>query len=1020
MGMGKSDRIGRWLLSLFGVFIVVYSLLVLGFIATTPDLGLRCLMIKSGDVSIEGGSSQPNGIAIQRFVSATGALEGANPKSGDRLLEIARQPIATFMDFTRQLAALRNAEIPPGGHLYSDADVRTEGDLLPPIVQNSAGERYVEVRFRHGREARRSWLRLRNLPVREVAVSIVWFVLQFCILTVSALAFWTRPFDRQARLFFSMCVVTLGAFTGGTHWWLIAYNVWLTIPFVVCALLLPVVTLHFFLTYPQLHTLLSRFPRPTLVAIYLLPALVTVLFVGGIAYSAWRYDRAAPAGEIHTILATIDDGIYGAIGLAAAYFLATIVVLVNSFFTTRTPLLRRQVQWILWAALIATVPVGYTLYLARFQKEQFALGAHSLPMFAASLLFMLAYAVGIARYKLMLIDEVLSRGMWYYVVSLLVTVGFSAVIATGGLVAMYHERRIGQNVVPVGVLAVVAVLLINWGRERLQRMVDRRFFREKFQLDKALQRMNASVERAADPGTLAERMLACCLDLLGVDRAALYLRDATRGVLQLTASVGIDDVPLDIEDDRELLTVLAGESGGQVGAGSAADSPAPLWLRKLDIDLLHALELDGNLAGVLLLGTKRNGTPYTAEDLALLTSLGQITTVAVHSARAHQAAARLSDELQAKTDKIAEQQRLISMMQTEIVSRQQTGVAAEEPAFRRELIKGSSLAIQRVLETVRKVSGSQSSVLIRGESGTGKELLALALHENSPRRDGPMISVHCGALSAGLLESELFGHVKGAFTGAHRDKVGRFELANGGTLFLDEIGDISLETQIKLLRVLQQREFEPVGGSHTVQVDVRLIAATHQNLERLIAEGKFREDLYYRLNVISITLPPLRERLDDLFELAVHFLARAATRSGKLITHLEDEALEALKQYGWPGNIRELENAIERAVVLAEGPAVTLADLPPAISERGADALRDPVVNDDFHRAHDSPARRRTKRERAAANATGEQPQQSPAAERDALIAALASCGGNKAQAARRLGMPRSTFFSKLKKYSLE
>jgi hypothetical protein len=224
-------------------------------------------MIKSGDDSIV--DEQAPGIAIQRFVSDTGALEGSNPQSGDRLLEIARQPISTFMDFTRQLAALRNAEIPPGGHLYSDSDVKTQGDLLPPIVQNSEGERYVEVVFQQANEIRRSWLRLHNLPVREVAVSIVWFILQFCILAVSAVAFWTRPFDRQARLFFSMCVVTLGAFTGGTHWWLIAYNVWLTLPFVVCALLLPVVTLHFFLAYPQPHSLLARFPRPLLAALYL-------------------------------------------------------------------------------------------------------------------------------------------------------------------------------------------------------------------------------------------------------------------------------------------------------------------------------------------------------------------------------------------------------------------------------------------------------------------------------------------------------------------------------------------------------------------------------------------------------------------------------------------------------------------------------------------------------------------------------------------------------------------------------
>ena len=311
------------------------------------------------------------------------------------------------------------------------------------------------------------------------------------------------------------------------------------------------------------------------------------------------------------------------------------------------------------------------------------------------------------------------------------------------------------------------------------------------------------------------------------------------------------------------------------------------------------------------------------------------------------------------------------------------------------------------METVRKVSSSDASVLIRGESGTGKELLAEAIHQNSPRKQGPMVKVHCGALSAGLLESELFGHVKGAFTGAHRDRAGRFEMANGGTLFLDEIGDISLETQIKLLRVLQEREFEPVGGTRTVQVDVRLITATHQNLEKLIADGRFREDLFYRLNVITITSPPLRERPDDIIELAMYFMSRAAQRLSKSIQQIEGVALERLKHYAWPGNIRELENAIERAVVLAEGERITLHDLPQEI-------LAGPSV-------WQSTEHRKAKRISGPATpiTTPAEAENTLDTELRQLRAALEQCGGNKAEAARLLGMPRSTFFSKLKKFAL-
>jgi transcriptional regulator with PAS, ATPase and Fis domain len=365
------------------------------------------------------------------------------------------------------------------------------------------------------------------------------------------------------------------------------------------------------------------------------------------------------------------------------------------------------------------------------------------------------------------------------------------------------------------------------------------------------------------------------------------------------------------------------------------------------------------------------------------------------------------------------------MLQAEITSRQQVEPPPpESEPFRRDQIKGSSTAIRVVLETVRKVSGSQSSVLVRGESGTGKELLAQAIHDNSPRRGGPMVSVHCGALSAGLLESELFGHVKGSFTGAHRDKLGRFEMADGGTLFLDEIGDISLETQIKLLRVLQEREFEPVGGTKRIRVDVRLIAATHQNLERLISEGRFREDLFYRLNVISITLPALRERQDDIVELALHFLNRAAERAGKRVTHFEEPVMEALRRYNWPGNIRELENAIERSVVMAEGAVITLHDLPAGIATarhvKGALFESKPSRLLPAHAASPDITSPATGSRLAVAKPAVKDTAKDRAAERQRLVDALARSNGNKAEAARLVGLPRSTFFSKLKKYRIE
>jgi transcriptional regulator with GAF, ATPase, and Fis domain len=238
-----------------------------------------------------------------------------------------------------------------------------------------------------------------------------------------------------------------------------------------------------------------------------------------------------------------------------------------------------------------------------------------------------------------------------------------------------------------------------------------------------------------------------------------------------------------------------------------------------------------------------------------------------------------------------------------------------------ELI-GTSEPWQRLMQQVRSVAATDSTVLITGETGVGKELIARALHFGSGRRTRPLVKVNCAAISAGLVESELFGHVKGAFTGAFEKRVGRFELAHGGSIFLDEIGELPLESQVRLLRVLQEQEFEPVGSSTTQQVDVRVIAATNRNLAECVQNGTFRADLFFRLNVIPLHVPPLRERTPDITPLALHFLARAARKTGKAIRGIGTAALEQMLRYEWPGNVRELENLIERAVVLSAGPAL--------------------------------------------------------------------------------------------------
>ena len=259
-------------------------------------------------------------------------------------------------------------------------------------------------------------------------------------------------------------------------------------------------------------------------------------------------------------------------------------------------------------------------------------------------------------------------------------------------------------------------------------------------------------------------------------------------------------------------------------------------------------------------------------------------------------------------------------------------ILSEEVEERHRLIVGESGKMKDAVDLAKKSAGSSATVLLLGESGTGKEIFARAIHNWSERKDRPFIAINSVGLSRELLESELFGHEQGAFTGAHRRKTGKIELAHGGTIFFDEIGDVSRELQAKLLRFLQEREFERVGGVTPIPVDVRIIAATNRNLERSVKEGRFREDLYYRLNVVAIHLPPLRERREDIAALSQYFLRKHSAAIGANITGISKEARRRLEAYDWPGNVRELANVIERAVVLGTGPTVTLEDLPGRIA----------------------------------------------------------------------------------------
>ncbi|MCI0493863.1 sigma-54 dependent transcriptional regulator, partial [candidate division KSB1 bacterium] len=390
-----------------------------------------------------------------------------------------------------------------------------------------------------------------------------------------------------------------------------------------------------------------------------------------------------------------------------------------------------------------------------------------------------------------------------------------------------------------------------------------------------------------------------------------------------------------------------------------------------DCELRIPIFIKGKLTGIFNIGKKSTGTEYSNDDITLFRILASTTSIVLE---------RVVNSNHFIPSKVDQRQPDFSPV---------SGFKIKRRVETHEMI-GDSEAIQRIKHLIERVASKDVTVLISGESGTGKELVARAIHRNSSRSDNQMVAMNCAALPENLVESELFGHEKGAFTGAHCQKKGKFEFADGGTLFLDEIGDMSLATQAKLLRVLQDGAFQRIGGNKTITTDVRLIAATNKNLTKEIREGNFREDLYYRINVVQICIPSLRERPEDIPVLAEYFLEKYNDFYGKTIAGIAPGALERLQQYEFPGNIRELQNIIERAVIMEQGSElsldfipVTLAAAPPAIQSH------------------------------VSSNGTLED------LEREHIKKVIEQVNYNKSEAARILGIARKTLREKMQKYGI-
>ena len=493
--------------------------------------------------------------------------------------------------------------------------------------------------------------------------------------------------------------------------------------------------------------------------------------------------------------------------------------------------------------------------------------------------------------------------------------------------------------------------------------------------------VSQTLENSFDLTDIVRPALHRMKDYLGLDRGTIAILNRDTGEFLISEAIGLPR-DLDPEDYLELIQPVL-ERTVRKGEPVVIPEMASWALEEgTDEELIEALNLKsgGGLicvplkfgeesVGTLSIERRRDALVGWESDLRIL---GMVASIIGQAARVRQDAAEQIQSLRAENDRLQE----------EIAH-----------GFRPQGMIGSSSLMKSVYYHIEQVAQSTTTVLIRGESGTGKELVAKALHEKSDRKKRPFVKFNCAALPDSIIESELFGHEKGAFTGALAMRKGRFEAADGGTIFLDEIGDISPTTQVKLLRVLQEKEFERVGSQETRRVDVRVIAATSRNLEKMMEEGSFREDLYYRLNVFPIYVPALRERKCDIMLLADFFIEKYGSSGSHRPLRISSAAIDLLSSYHWPGNVRELENCIERAVLLAKGQSIKAHHLPPTLQKK-------------------------TKEEASSEAATLEDAIK--ALEREMIVDALKETGSNMAEAARRLGLTERKMGLRVSKYEID
>jgi two-component system response regulator HydG len=876
-------------------------------------------------------------------LSSGSAAAEAGVRAGDVIVAVNGTPTPNAYEVSEQLRRI------------------APGDQLTLVL--ARGNQRVTASFTAGRK----------LPLASAAG----ILLALLLLSIALIADRGVPGDLPRQFFRSTVVYVIflaGAFSIDTA----MSHIVLAVPWLFSVALAAPVTCHHMLRFPAGR---ESFSSRELGLLYGPPlALATLLTVTHLTFSFGH-----PTAIHHAV--TVWGGVVAG-AMAAAYLSIGAIARGKRLRVKRDEIDPVAARWLKIGGLSMAVPLILATVWALRDIPGFVAGGFR-PFIAVAMIGGSACVVlAMMRTPFGELDRLWRRSYGYFVATSLAAGLYLATIAALGGTA---SALSGGDFQAALAATLVAAVVFGPLRVKLQQVADERFGRSRSRARGLLREAAEAAAATLDLDALQTGVVHRVRSALSAEGAAIYIAETNEDGGWRQAAIAHDvGLPEQLEREHSASATL----------DAALTARAP---RLIAADGIAVPILVDDRAPAALVVIPRNGHRFDDEERELLATAAAGLAIAISNARAHSEMRELTERLQRQVEVAEQRRREIGRLKERVEEENRALIGQLAARQGRAPVIGPGL--KPTFALVQKVARADASVLVRGETGVGKELVARAIHAASPRRDAPFIVVDCGAISAGLVESTLFGHERGAFTGAIRATLGAFRAAHGGTIFLDEMGELPRDLQPKLLRVLQEREVTPVGSDKPVPVDVRVVAGTNRDLAADVAAGSFRQDLLYRLQVVEIVIPPLRQRRSDIPALAEHFLARHAERSGRSAKTLSSDAMQALVDHEWPGNVRELENALEAATVYASGDEIRAADLPifeDVFRQKGKRAISEGGVQVTGHGAPKTGLRETLEE-----------------LERDRLLSALREHEGNKTRTAKALGMSRGALLRRIKRYDL-